>query len=109
MLPSQLNPFCILVDSSTVICLDKSICHFWGIRSVLSLLFYFLWKILLANNVDFVQTPHDVASDPGLHCLPLTVFMGFPGKNGLMKLCNDVTASETKQTNFRSVGLFTTE
>ena len=35
------------------------------------------WKILLANTVDLEQTPHDVASDLGLHCLP-------PGKNGLI-------------------------
>ena len=26
-------------------------------------------EILLANNEDPDQTPHDVASDPGLHCL----------------------------------------
>ena len=34
-----------------------------GVTSVLLLLFYFCWKILLANNVDLDQTPHDVASD----------------------------------------------
>ena len=34
-------------------------------------------KILLANNVDPGQMPHDVASDLGLHCLPLTIFTGF--------------------------------
>ena len=39
-------------------------------------------KILLANNVDPDKTPHNVASDLGLHCLPMT-FYGFPGKNGL--------------------------
>ena len=32
------------------------------------------------NNVDPDQTPHDVASDLGLHCLPMTLY-GFPGKN----------------------------
>ena len=62
--------------------LDESICHFRGVRSILTLLFYFLWKILLANNVDPDQTPQDVASDLGLHCVPMT-FYGFPGKNGL--------------------------
>ena len=39
-------------------------------------------KILLANNVDSDQMPHNVASDLGLHCLsmnPLCV----SGKNGL--------------------------
>ena len=28
------------------------------------------------------QTPHDVVSDLGLHCLHMTL-LGFPGKNGL--------------------------
>ena len=28
---------------------------------------------LLANHVDPDQTPHDMASDMGLHCLPLTL------------------------------------
>ena len=28
---------------------------------------------MLANNEDFDQTPHDVASDLGLHCLPMTL------------------------------------
>ena len=32
--------------------LDKSICHFMGVVLSLLLLFYFRWKILLANNVD---------------------------------------------------------
>ena len=52
--------------------LDKSICHFRGVRSILSLLFLiFLWKILLANNVDPDQMQHYVASDLGLHCLSM--------------------------------------
>ena len=50
--------------------LDESICHFRGVRSVLFLLFYFPWKILLAYNVDPDQMPHYVASDLGLPCLP---------------------------------------
>ena len=29
------------------------------------------------------KMPHYVASDLGLHCLPMTLYM-FPGKNGLM-------------------------
>ena len=33
----------------------------------------FLWKILLANNVDSDQMLHYVASDLGLHCLPMTL------------------------------------
>ena len=55
--------------------LDDSICHFRGPRFILSLLFYFCWKILLANNVDPDQMPH-VASDQGLHCLPMPCIMG---------------------------------
>ena len=53
--------------------LDESICYFRGVGSVLLLLFYFLWKILLANNVDPDQNPHYVASDLGLHRLPMTL------------------------------------
>ena len=53
--------------------LDECICHFRGVWSFLSLLFYFLWKILLVSNVDPDQTPHHVASDLGLHCLPMTL------------------------------------
>ena len=51
--------------------LDESICHFRGVKSILSL-FCFLRKILLANTVDPDQMPHYVASDLGLHCLPMT-------------------------------------
>ena len=36
---------------------------------------------MLANNVDPDQTPHYVASDLGLHCLPVALFR-FPGMNG---------------------------
>ena len=53
--------------------LDESICHFRGAKSILSLLFYFLCKIVLANNVDPDQMPHHVASNLGLHCLPMTL------------------------------------
>ena len=52
--------------------LDESVCHFRVVRSILSLLFYFRRKVLLANNVDPDQMPHYVASDLGLHCLPMT-------------------------------------
>ena len=51
--------------------LDKSICHSRVVGSILSLSFYFWWKILLANNIDPDQTPHYVASHLGLHCLPI--------------------------------------
>ena len=36
-----------------------------------------------ANSVDPDQMPHFVASDLGLHCLPVT-FLGSPDLNGLM-------------------------
>ena len=39
-------------------------------------------KMMLANTVDPDQTPHNVASDLGLHCLPVTL-SGLPGKNRL--------------------------
>ena len=63
---------CIQVESSTVIywtspfvLLGESdlFCHF----------ILFLMEILLANNVDPDQTPHFVASDPGLHSLSITL------------------------------------
>ena len=64
-------------------------CHFKGVGSILSLLFNFLWKIQLANNVDPDQTPQYVASDLGLHCLPMTflhVFVkGFSSKDMLIQ------------------------
>ena len=53
--------------------LDESICHFRGVGSALSFLFCFLWKIQLANKEDPDQGPHFVASDLGLHCLPMTL------------------------------------
>ena len=53
--------------------LDNSSYHFKSVGSILSLLFYFLWKLLLANTVDPDQTPHDVASDLGSHYLPIIV------------------------------------
>ena len=52
--------------------LDESICHFRGVRSILSLSI-FDGKILIANNVDPDQMPHYVASDLVLHCLPMTL------------------------------------
>ena len=52
---------------------DESICHVTAVGSILSLLFYFSWKILLANNVDSDQAPHYVVFDLGLHSLPMTL------------------------------------
>ena len=60
--------------SSTVICwTSPSGISGGGDRSVLLLLLNFLWKILLANNLDPDQMPHYVVSDLGLHCLPMTL------------------------------------
>ena len=55
---------CILLDSSFVIR--------WMSPFVI-LVTYCLCKILLATNVDPNQTPHHVASDHGLHCLPMII------------------------------------
>ena len=50
---------------------DESICHFRGVGYILALSFYYR-KVLSANTVDPDQTPHNMASDLGLHCLPVT-------------------------------------
>ena len=63
--------------------LNDSICHFRVVGSIWSLLFYFSWKILLANTVHPDKTPQYVASDLGLHCLSMTILIRFSGKNGL--------------------------
>ena len=59
------------------IMLDESICHFRGVGFILSLLFHFLKKTLLANIEYPDQTPHDAASDLGPHRLLMTPFAGF--------------------------------
>ena len=53
--------------------LAKSICHFRAVDSILPLilLFFFDEKSQLANNDDPDQTPHYVASDLDVHCLPI--------------------------------------
>ena len=59
---------CILVDSSTVIC--------WTSPYVilgLAGLFWDFYSIFEANSVDPDQRPHYVASDLGLHCLPMSL------------------------------------
>ena len=53
--------------------LDKSICYFKGVTLIIWFLFYFLTENPVANTADPDQTPHYVASDLGLHCLPLTL------------------------------------
>ena len=76
---SQLLTHYILVDSSTVICWTS---HFRGVESILLLLFYFRWKILIANSVDSNQTPHYVGFDLGLHCLVMTLSTGLQVRMG---------------------------
>ena len=62
------------MDSTTVICWTSPFVIL-GV-SGLFCLFYsgFDGKALFANSVDPDQTPHYVASDLGLHCLPMTLF-----------------------------------
>ena len=72
---------CIQVDSSTVICWMHPLVILGVSGLILSLLFYFWRKILLASSVDPDQMPHDVASD--LVCtVCLWPFYGCPSKNG---------------------------
>ena len=52
--------------------LDKTICHFKGVKSNFAFIL-FLMENLLANNVGPDQMPHYVVSDLGLHCLPMTL------------------------------------
>ena len=53
--------------------LDEFICHFRSVGFIYRFYSIFLWKILLACNVGPDLTPHYVASDLGLHCLPMTL------------------------------------
>ena len=73
--------YCVLVDSSTVICWTSPFvilgCQIYVVA--------FLWKILLADNIDSEQTPHDLTSDLGLHRLPMILY-AFQGKNRLKYL-----------------------
>ena len=81
-LPDHSNPeiikdlpitYCILVDASTAIMLDESICHFRGFGFICHFYSFFDGKILTANNVDPDKMPHYVVSDLVLHCLPMTL------------------------------------
>ena len=58
------------VDSSTATCWT-SLFVILGVSGLFVALFYLWWKILFANTVDPDQSPHDVASNLGLHCLPM--------------------------------------
>ena len=70
--PKVFLTHCTLVDSSTVIS-EKSICNFRGVGIFYRFCSIFFWKILLANNVNPDETPHCMASDLGLHCVPMTL------------------------------------
>ena len=63
-----------MVDFSTVICwMNRFV--FLGVSGLFCRFnSIFCWKILLANTVDPYQTPHTMASDLGLHCLPIYLF-----------------------------------
>ena len=61
--------------------LDESICHFSGVGSIFAHFYYIFMENPIANSVDSDDTPHYVASDLGLHCLPMT-FYRFSRKNG---------------------------
>ena len=54
--------------------LDESICHFRSVRSILlPKVILFLMENPVSKPVDPDQMPHHVASDQGLHCLPMTL------------------------------------
>ena len=52
--------------------LDESICHFRGVGSFCRFYSIFM-ENPISKNVDPNQMPHYVASDLGLHCLPMTL------------------------------------
>ena len=58
--------------------------------SILSLLYYFWLKILLANNVDPDQTPHYVAFDLRLHCFPMTLLRFFFQVSMVAYFCHEI-------------------
>ena len=62
--------------SRSVVLVDSSVVIFWTSPFVIlgvSGSFCRYYSIFEANNVHPDQTPHDVASDLGLHCLPMTL------------------------------------
>ena len=73
---------CILVNPSTspfvILGVSGLFCRFYFIL--------FDGKMLLANSEDPDQTPHYVASDLGLRCFPLTLFLVSNGSVGTFVL-----------------------
>ena len=66
-------------DTSTVICWTNPFINL-GVSGLFCYFYSMFDRIRLANNVDSDLTPRYVASDLGLHCLPMILY-GFPGKN----------------------------
>ena len=62
---------CILVDSSTDICWTSPFIIL-EVSGLFCRFILILMENLLANTVDSDQMSHYVASDLGLHCLPIT-------------------------------------
>ena len=67
-----------MVNSSTVYMLDESICQF---RSAGLFCQFYCFPVGKQCSPD--QMPHDVASDLGLHCLPMPLLRKLNDKNGL--------------------------
>ena len=65
---------CSLVDFSTLIYWKSPFATYGVLGVILSGLFGSRQKLLLANSGDPYQMPHYVASDLGLHCLPMYPF-----------------------------------
>ena len=62
-------------------------------------------KILLANTVDPDQMPHYVASDLGLHCLPIDPIKGFQIRKGLKTIHHPPTPfRQMRRRGMHSVG-----
>ena len=76
---------CILVDSSTLKCWTSPfvILGVW-VYFVAFILFLMENPVSKRSRPD--QMPHDVASDLGLRCLPMTFLMGFQTKLGSFRL-----------------------
>ena len=69
MASSKKSPHCSLVDFSTLIYWKSP----FATKGVLGVICS-TQKLLLANSGDPDQMPHYVASDLGLHCLPMYPF-----------------------------------
>ena len=53
--------------------LDRSISNREGVLSVFIITMFIEIPVLIANSVDLDQTPRSAASDPGLHCLQMSL------------------------------------